>query len=172
MLVGSGWNRLPCGAAVLADEDGQPVQVCDLGMATLDIDEGVFAGDQEFADMLADELSALGWSVMLDTWEPTDEALRCALALALDDDGLGERASFVADVLRSEPVAPATPPLREVPGLEGVLVDRYGAFVVRCEGAGQRELPMTESGGVLEVEVDGQVWCVDELTRRAWDDDV
>lgn len=171
-MLGSGWHRLSCGAAVLVDEDDQPVQVCDLGTVTLDIDESVFAGDQEFSDMLMDELRELGWEVLLDSWVPATDELRSALALELDDDRLAEQAAHSADVLHTEAAAPSTPPLRPVPGLPGIEVDSCGSVVVQClDGERIRKLPLQESGGVLEVEVDGETWCVDELVRRAWDDD-
>ncbi|MEM9461549.1 MAG: hypothetical protein AAGF11_45715, partial [Myxococcota bacterium] len=111
-MLGSGWHRLSCGAAVLMDEDGQPIQVCDLGTVTLDIDEGIFAGDASFLDMLADDLRELGWEVVLGLWEPSSYDLRAALSLELSDDDLAERAAHVADVLGSEAVAPSTPPRR------------------------------------------------------------
>ena len=100
-MLGSGWHRLRCGAAVLVDEDGQPVRVCDLGVVTLDIDEGVFAGDRDFLDVLDDDLRALGFEVVLDDWSSASEGLRTTVALALGDDELAERAASVADVLRA-----------------------------------------------------------------------
>ncbi|MCX4244231.1 hypothetical protein [Paraliomyxa miuraensis] len=173
-MLGSGWHRLPCGAAVRVDEVGQPLQVCDLGTATLEFDYGVFAGDQDFLDALADDLRDLGFEVVLDDWESASDALRSSLVLALGDDELEERAASAADVLRVEPTNASTPPTRVVPGLPGradVEVDRYGAFVVERGADGRRrELPLREHGGVLEVELDGVTWCVDELVRRAWDD--
>lgn len=171
-MVGSGWHRLSCGAAVLTDEDGQPIQVCDLGTVTLDIDDGVFAGDATFGDMLADDLRDRGWDVMLGSWVPASDDLRRALSLELGDDRLAERAAHVAEVLGGEPTGPSTPPLRPVPGMHGIEVDRYGVFVVqRLFDDHARELLLRESSGALEVELDGVTWCVDELVRRAWDDD-
>lgn len=168
----SGWHRLPCGAAVLMDEDGQPIQVCDLGTATLDIDDGVFAGDSCFMDILADDLREQGWEVVLDDWVPASYELRAALSVELDDDRLAERAAHAADVLRAEPAAPSTPPRRPVPGMPGIEVDRYGSFVVEQQASERvHELPLEESDGVLVVELGGQSWCVDELVRRAWDDE-
>ena len=172
-MVVSGWHRLPCGAAVLVDDDGQPAQVCDLGTATLDIDDGIFAGDACFGDMLADDLRDLGWDVVLGPWTPVPDDLRTALALALGDERLVDRAAHAADVLGSESSGPSTPPRRPVPGMPDIEVDRYGSFVVqRLSNHRARELPLWESGGVLEVEVHEEIWCVDELVRRAWDDGV
>lgn len=107
-MLGSGWHRLPCGAAVLVDEDLLPARVCDLGVVTLDIDEGLFAGDEDFLDVLADDLRAVGFEVVLDDWASASEALRTTVALALGDDELAERAASVADVLRAEPSASST----------------------------------------------------------------
>lgn len=169
-MLGSGWYRLPCGAAVLVDEDGAPLQVCDLGTVTLDIDDGVFAGDVDFLEMLTDDLRDVGFEVFLDDWWPASEELRSSLALALDQDELAERAAFAADVLRVESSAPSTPPLQAVVGMPGIKVDCCGAFVVERQADGRaRELPLREHDGVLEVELDGTTWCVDELVRRAWD---
>lgn len=169
-MLGSGWHRLPCGAAVLMDEDGQPIQVCDLGTVTLDIDEGIFAGDANFLDMLADDLRDLGWEVVLGLWVPSSYDLRAALSLELSNDDLAERAAHVADVLGAEAATPSTPPRRPVRGMPGVEVDRCGAFVVRRGSDGRaHELPLHDSTGILEVELDGDRWCVDELVRRAWE---
>src|SRR5690606_36463708 len=176
-MLGNGWHRLPCGAAVLVNEDDQPLRVCDLGTVTLDIDEGVFAGDGDFRDVLGDDLRDLGFEVFLDDWVLASAELRSALAAELDDDRLAERAAFAADVLRAEPSSSTDSPTRPVPGLRefgqpDVEVDRYGAFVVeRDADGGSRELLLRESGGVLEVVLDGVTWCVDELVRRAWDDE-
>lgn len=170
-MLGSGWHRLPCGAAVLVDEDGQPLRVCDLGTVTLDIDEGVFAGDVDFLDVLAEDLRDVGFEVMLDDWTSASEALRTSVALALGDEEIAERAAFVAEVLRVERSGSSTPPTRAVAGLPGIEVDRSGTFVVRrADGRGE-ELLLRESAGELEVELDGETWCVDELVRRAWDED-
>lgn len=101
-MLGSGWHRLPCGAAVLVDDDGQAARVCDLGVVTLDIDEGLFAGDEDFLEVLTDDLRAVGFEVVLDDWAAASEALRTTVALALGDEEIAERAASVADVLRAE----------------------------------------------------------------------
>ncbi|MCH9682615.1 MAG: hypothetical protein K0V04_14360 [Deltaproteobacteria bacterium] len=92
------WQRLPRGGAVLVFE-GRPVQVTDLGLATLDIGQGVFAGDDRFAYTIEDGLLAQGWDALLGRWEPASDVLRRGIALHLGDDAIADTPLCVADVV-------------------------------------------------------------------------
>ncbi|MCH9681566.1 MAG: hypothetical protein K0V04_09045 [Deltaproteobacteria bacterium] len=80
---------------------GRPLQVTDLGIATLDISDGLFAGDDDFVESLESDLVGLGWDVLLGPWLPATASLRSGLSLSFDDDALAEKAASVADVVRA-----------------------------------------------------------------------
>ncbi len=92
------WQRLPRGGAVLVFE-GRPLQVTDLGLATLDIGQGIFAGDDRFGYLIEDGLLSRGWDAVLGRWTPASDVLRRGIAVHLDDDSIASRALCVADVV-------------------------------------------------------------------------
>ncbi|MCH9682713.1 MAG: hypothetical protein K0V04_14860 [Deltaproteobacteria bacterium] len=92
------WQRLSHGGAVLVFE-GRPVQVIDLGLATLDIGQGVFAGDDRFGYAIEGDLLGRGWDVLLGRWSPASDVLRLGIARQLDDHTIAYRALSVADVV-------------------------------------------------------------------------
>lgn len=163
-----GWHPLSCGVAVLV-ADNQPLIVCDLGRATLPTEDPVFIGDLNFLDVLTDELRECGWEVVLDDWLAVDHDLRTSVVLSFGEDVFHERPAHYADVAQALSVS-LSDSLREVPGV-GVLVDRHGATAVHEATDGTRTpLPLRYCGADIEVVINGDTWCMDDLVRRAWND--